>query len=513
MKKLICFMLVFALIILGGCKSNPKNSSSDAVFETETKPDSLRLLYSYGDSFNPYTASTDLNRNLCTLLYDPLFKVDNNFNCEYYLAQSGSIEGSTATVTLNQVSFSDGTPLTADDVVYSFSLAKKSESAVYRSYLQEVVSCTAADTYTVNFKCDFYDPYLFNLLTFPIIKAGSDKQSNSDGVEIAPVGCGRYTVNENGKTLDLNPTYYGKKPTVQSIDLLNAPDSESISHYVEVGATDIYYTDSSSDTIYRMSGKRAEVNINRLIYIGINSTYGQLSAKEARYAISSAINRTAICDSAFYNNAKPANGYMNPDFSPVKATSSLEAQTNNEITVENLAKLGYNTLDENGFYVNSSGNRLSFSLLVNSDNRSRVAAARAISAQCRNAGIEITVIERTFEQYNELLQSNSFQLYLGEVSILPNMDISALVTNGGSAAYGVDEAVTAGDSAMQASALIASYRNGEISVSDLSASLLSQMAQIPVCFRKGLLFYKNDIKSGVIGTLGDIYYSLSDYSF
>ena len=40
----------------------------------------VSLLYSYSDSFNPYTAKTAANREISSLLYDSLIKTDNNFS-------------------------------------------------------------------------------------------------------------------------------------------------------------------------------------------------------------------------------------------------------------------------------------------------------------------------------------------------------------------------------------------------------------------------------------------------
>ena len=100
-------------------------------------------------------------------------------------------------------------------------------------------------------------------------------------------------MSEDGTSIKQNAKYHGKKGNIEKINLINSPDEASTAHYVEVGATAVYYTEG--DKIVRMSGKKTDVNLNRFIYIGVNSTYGSLSTKEMRYAISSAIDREAIC--------------------------------------------------------------------------------------------------------------------------------------------------------------------------------------------------------------------------
>ena len=48
----------------------------------------------------------------------------------------------------------------------------------------------------------------------------------------------------------------------------------------------------------------------------------------------------------------------------------------------------------------------------------------------RQYGISVRVAEKSFADYTAALSSGNFQLYLAEVAITPNMDISSLVTEG-----------------------------------------------------------------------------------
>ena len=521
MKKFICVcMALCVLLCFVGCKSNTETNSS---FESEHTPQSnvnaktINLLYTYGDTFNPYTATTSSNRQLATLLYDSLVKTDNNFNVECVLAQSFENGNKVCTLKLRDATFTDGSAVTAEDVIYSYNLAK--ENDLYKNNFYEVTSVSAVDSKTVVFNLSQYDEYFVNLITFPIVKKGTSGVTDTDGKEIAPIGCGRYYVAEDRLSFKLNNNYYGNKGVIETINLINSPDMESTSHYVEIGATHMYYTDG--DNIVRMSGKKTEVNLNRIIYIGVNSSYGSLQTKEMRYAISSALDRSAICQSAYYNNAVSAKGFFNPCFEPVSAVQTIESESNSKITVENLAKIGYINMNSSGFYANESGNNPEFTLLVNSENASRVAAANLIASQCKAAGILINVVECSYEQYVARLESGSFQLYLGEIQILNNMDFTNLVVSGGSAAYGVgfqntdnvDNEETETLQGNPCENIIKSYHQGECSISDVAATLLTEMPQIPVCYLNGVLFYDSDITNGVTASTSDIYLSIQNYEF
>ena len=287
LKKATSLIIVGMLLLLSGCRGNTEGTSSDLPIGTESVSfadrDYITLLYSASDTFDPYTATTDSNRQLCKLIYEPLLKLDDEFNAVYWLAERVELEGRLCTVTLKNRSFSDGSRLTADDVVYSFNLAKKSATEyAYKLYSAE--SASAQGSNTVVFKLSKADPYFTNLLDFPILKSGSEKQTTSDSVALPPIGCGRYKVDESLTKLVLNEASLvnASEYSIKEIRLVNAPDSESLSHYVEIGAADMYYSDISDGNILRMSGEKVNININHIVYIGVNHSYGDLGLNELR---------------------------------------------------------------------------------------------------------------------------------------------------------------------------------------------------------------------------------------
>lgn len=518
--KIVAVMTALAMVLsLAGCGKNGGGSQSGSNTETADKQRSyITLLYSAADTFNPYTAKTDTNRQLCRLLYEPLVKLDNEFNPVYSLAKSVTVEGTVCTVVLNDVVFSDGTKVTASDVVYSYNLAKSSDTS-YASKLYEVSKVSAVDGVTVQFTLKKADPYFQNLIDFPIIKSGSDKLTDSDSVVLPPIGCGRYNVSEDRLSLVQNQNYYGTKGSITEIRLINAPDSESVSHYVEIGAADMYYSDISDGNILRMSGQKIDINLNNLIYIGINQSYGDLATAEMRQALSSGLNRKKICQDAYYNNAVAATGFYNPVWKAVKSVQNIQIEANSQISVENLEKIGYNGLNDNGYRTKNGGWGLNYTLLVNSENRLRVTAANLIADQLKECGIGITVIERPYAQYLEMLQKGDFQLYLGEVKITDNMDLTNLVTAGGSAAYGVIDSNTVKVSSAEGEEIptvtlkdmINSFYSGQTTITDLASVLQTEMPIIPVCYRTGVLFCNENIENVNNSSVSDIYFSIESY--
>ncbi|MBE6750741.1 MAG: ABC transporter substrate-binding protein [Ruminococcaceae bacterium] len=511
-KKVLAFMLVTLLIVsFCGCKKNPPEASSTDSETSEDAPQQnhLTLLYSAADTFNPYTAKTNINIELCHLLYEPLIELDNKFNAVNVLANSVETQNNKCTVTIGEAKFSDGSFVTADDVVYSAKLAL--ESANFASKLYEVTSVLAADSKTVVFNLSKNDPYFKNLLDFPILKQGSDKITNSDSVVLPPIGCGRYKLNEKNDGLVLNENYFGKKGNITQIKLINAPDSESVEHYVSVGAADIYYSSTSDQSIIRMSGNKFDINLNNLVYIGVNQNFGVLSHTELRQALSSGIDRSSICQNAFYNNALPAKGFFSPVWNETKSIQNIQINAASQITVENLQKIGYNSLSGNG-------KTLKLTMLVNSENRTRVATAQLIAAQLKAYGIEIQIIEKSYDKYLESLQNGNFQLFLGEIKLTENMDISPMVTPSGSAAFGIKTATAeTADEGLEKTAsaadVVNGFYNGSTSILDIETTLQTEMPFIPICYRTGVLFCNEKIENIKSYSASDIYSSIDSYIY
>lgn len=499
-KTAVAILLCFVMLFCTACSKNKggkgEDSSGDSSSaESET---SLQLLYCSSDTLNPFNTENQLNVMIGRLIYEPLFSLSNEFEAIPVLAESISVNEKTYTVKLISAKFSDGSTVTAEDVLSSFLLAK--ESPLYSYLFYNVISAEAVDETSISFTLKNLDPYFQNMLTFPVIKKDSDKLTDSDKVELPPIGSGKFAFASSEalseKMLIKNTQYHGEC-NVDIIKLVDAPDSEAVAHHVEVGATDIYYTDPASSNIVRMSGKKSSVNLNNLVYIGVNHSKGRLSDPAIRQALSAALDRTELAKTPYYGNAVAAPGFFHPDFKPCIGYQTIQLTADNKICIENLEKIGYNRLDSDGFYLNEKGDRLEFDLLVNEENSARVAAAKLISKQAAEVGIKINVNAVDSELYLAALKTKSFELYIGEVKVSQNMDMSELVLPGGRAAFGILAPKKTTDESGAASRdytdVIEGIKKGEDLVSSLATSLVTDMPVIPLLFRSSLLFYSKNV--------------------
>ena len=173
----VCVCIIMS-VFCGCSDGNVTTSKSGKTDDAPKKAVSVTMLYNRADTFDPYTAKTELNRNLSLLLYDPLIRLDNEFNVDKCIAESVSLKENICTVKLKNISFTDGTPVTAQDVLYTYSLAKKTGS-IYASRFYEISSLVSKDSKTLVFTLKKNDPCFERLLDFPIIKDGSAGKKDS----------------------------------------------------------------------------------------------------------------------------------------------------------------------------------------------------------------------------------------------------------------------------------------------------------------------------------------------
>lgn len=225
------------------------------------EPLDLTLCYSSEDSLNPYKAKTQVNVQLASLLYDSLTVLDEQWQPQLSLAASVSREDPLRyRVTLREnAAFSDGSAVTAADVAASFQQAKASQT--YRSLLLNLLSCTVEAGATV-FTLAAPDPQFSACLTFPILKQGTDD---------APVGGGRYVLEEGERPRLVWNSRYEGEPSTDTIYLRYLSDRDSMIRGLETGVVSYYFDDLSNGEIPRISSASANIPLPNLVFLGFNS--------------------------------------------------------------------------------------------------------------------------------------------------------------------------------------------------------------------------------------------------
>ncbi len=109
------------------------------------------------DTFNPFILKGDPAQGVAALMFDSLMtRAFDEPDAVYGLVASGAhVAEDRLSVTFKlrpEAKFSDGTPVTAEDVAFSFETLKNKGHPLYRSQLRDVVSAEAKDPHTIIYK-------------------------------------------------------------------------------------------------------------------------------------------------------------------------------------------------------------------------------------------------------------------------------------------------------------------------------------------------------------------------
>ena len=173
------------------------------------------------NSLNNYILKGDAAQGL-ELLFDSLMvpAADEPDAVYGLVAESAEVadDGKSVTFYLRpEAKFADGTPLTADDVVFSFDTLKNKGHPIYHQTLQDVVKAEALDPHTVrySFTGDLVRDLPLTVATLPIFsKAYYAARPFEETTLDAPLGSGPYLVDSlaQGRTIVYrrNPDYWAK---------------------------------------------------------------------------------------------------------------------------------------------------------------------------------------------------------------------------------------------------------------------------------------------------------------
>ncbi|AOB33267.1 peptide ABC transporter substrate-binding protein [Bordetella sp. H567] len=306
----------------------------DLVIGLKTEPSSL----------DPQYHSLTPNTQISLTIFDPLVAADDQLKPRPALAESWTVDGNVWTFKLRpNVKFSDGTPFTADDVVFTFDRVPKvpNSPSPFTLYLKDVAKTEAVDPLTVRITTKGPSPLLLpNLGQLAILskKAASGpapegKTSTEMNAGDGLIGTGPYKFVSWRRGAELvlarNDNYWGKKPVWDKV--IYKPMTNAASRVAALLAGDVdMIEDPPTDDLPKL---KADKNLYiqqtpsvRVMYVamdqftesspGITDADGKplaknpLKDKRVREALSLAIDRQAIEDRVMGGVAKPAGNLL-----------------------------------------------------------------------------------------------------------------------------------------------------------------------------------------------------------
>lgn len=477
---MICSCLV-------ACIKNPATEPTENQSITEQttqnkKPREQKVALGYykDKSLHPFTTNSPTNKKLLTLVFDSLFVPAENYDCEPLIAESYTLDGTSLTVKLkSDITFSDMTPITASDVVYSFNEAKNSSS--YKGILTGFLAAQAnADT--VTFTLQKENIFACSCLIFPIIKYGSAENE-------APVGSGRYILTEKDGDLFLKAnesSTRNEEMSLNEIELIPITSEKNELYLLQTGDLSYFFDDLTDGEYTKIGANTSVVNLNNLVYLGYNSNRDIFKDKNVVNALSLAIDRKDISDSCYSGMSEITALPFNPQWYALSSMQTTDYAQNLSSAAELLEKSGYKYEYANNNHISKNFEYLEMTMIVNTENPTKLACAKKLRQHLEAVGIDVTLKEMEYDEYIDALYDGDFDLYVGEVKLSPDMDLSCFFDEGGSVGYGINSGSTCAEAFYD-------FLGGKIDITTFIQVFELEKPFIPICFRNAMAYYSREL--------------------
>ncbi|KXH87109.1 ABC transporter substrate-binding protein [Sporosarcina sp. HYO08] len=402
-KKRIGFMILFSFmlaIVLAGCssKSNPAKESKD---QDNSKPKD-ELVLSFGSEpatgFDPTTGWGRYGSPLfqSTLLKrDDDLKIVNDLATDYEVSEDGKVW---TVVIRDDVKFSDGEPLTAEDVKFTFETAAENGSVVDLNVIEkiEVVNDT-----TIQFTLkEVQSTFVNSLVATGIVPKHAYTKDYAEN----PIGSGpfQFVQWDKGQQLivEANPNYYGKEPYFKKITFLFLSEDAGLAA-AKAGTVDFVAVPAAfADTkVPGMTLKSVKTVDNRGIvfpYVpsGEQTEDGlpignDVTADPAiRQAINIALDRQALVDGVLGGYGSPA--YTSVDGLPWWNPDTVIEDGDLEAARKLLEDAGWKDIDGDGI-LEKDNLKAEFSLYYTADDAVRQSLTIAVADMLKPLGISVKV--------------------------------------------------------------------------------------------------------------------------
>jgi peptide/nickel transport system substrate-binding protein len=285
-------------------------------------------------TFNPHHPNHFVESVMVTrVLFNGLTKPGKDLKPSPDLAADWEVsdDGLTWTFMLrDDVTWHDGEPFTADDVVFTFQdvvLDPDVGAGTSRNFAQ-VESVEKVDDYTVRF--NLKEPFAslpaylgYNAGILPEhILAGTDVMANTDFNKQNPVGTGAFKLAEyvSGQNVRLvrNDDYFLGKPHLDAIVYEIIPEVNTQIAELLAGTLDLMIVDNPS-TVERLE-QDEDIRIEttsqvNYFWVAPNTTQERFQDKRVRQALSYAVDRDAMIQALYRGYATPATGPISPALS------------------------------------------------------------------------------------------------------------------------------------------------------------------------------------------------------
>jgi peptide/nickel transport system substrate-binding protein len=302
-------------------------------------------------SLNPINVADRWGLTVTNLIYSPLARVEGDGTVRNELAESiePAEDGLSVTVTLKDgLTWSDGEPLTAQDVVFTYTqkAVRENGNADLLWIGDQPITATAEDDRTVVFHLPSVSAAALSNIateTYIIPEHVYGDVTDFAAAELDPiaVGSGPYmlTEYERGQYLsfEANPNYYGEAPKIENVTLRIVANADTVKTALQTGEADASF--ATPDQVQELEGAGLQIYPyaeGRVAYLGLNLASAELADPRVRQAIFFALDREEINTATWLSEDYYESAYtILPPGNPF-ATTDVETYDQSAETAEKL---------------------------------------------------------------------------------------------------------------------------------------------------------------------------------
>jgi peptide/nickel transport system substrate-binding protein len=418
-RRRAALVVAAGLLVLGACAGGDDREEdgarpADEAADVEARTLTLAIGGEPDDGFDP---TLGWGRYGSPLFQSTLLARDADLNVVPDLATDHAVsdDGLTWTVTIrDDATFSDGEPVTARDVAYTFETAARSGGLTDVTVLDRAV---AVDEHTVELHLRAPQSTFVNrLVSLGIVP----EHAHDERYARNPIGSGPYVLVQwdQGQQLvvERNETYYGPRPAFDRLVFLFTDEDAGLAA-ARAGEVDLVAVPAVLATGAPAGMHLVDVPAvdNRGIMLPTVPDAGEVTAHGApigndvtadpavRRALNVAVDRAALVDGLLEGFGSPAYGPVDglPWFEPRSAVADGDVEAAGEL----LATAGW-LADDDGVRT-KGGRQAAFRLLYPAGDSIRQGLALAVADMVRPAGIEIEAVGASWQEIERRMHADA----------------------------------------------------------------------------------------------------------
>lgn len=381
------------------------------------------------DTFNPLYTESSLGQEITHLVLLGLADLNENLEFEPELASSWESSPDNLELTYHlrkDAVWSDGVPITAEDVKFTFDLLKDtlvaSPNQGVADFIKKVV---VEDSFTVTFQfTQAYPTEIFDtageILPKHILENADRSSLREHPFGRQPVASGPFKLKRwlTQQVIELVPNekYFANRPYLDRVVFKIVPNDINLLTQLKTGEVDVVMG-VPVEEVSQIEKENPNINISQVSgrvyhYVGYNEANPLFADVNIRRALTMAINRNEIIDGLLYGFGQPCFGHLPPMIKWAYNSDIQPIPYDPKLSEKIFQKAGWTDSDNDG-WLDRNGKDFEFVLETNSGNQLKSDVAVVIQEQLRKVGVKVKIEALEWSAYLDDLRNGDFDAHVG----------------------------------------------------------------------------------------------------